>query len=355
MTQLRLWTPDEVVEPECDWESMRWDGDRTVPEEEPRPDKAWRFSRWFRAYWVPWGLCAGDDPARDKTILGYYDAVRWAMRIAGDPLLENLGEAWLTRVSAGLGKQTYCRGKQVGTLRPLSAETQAKHRRQIATCLRELTWQNLIRPIRPRRRVRRRSGRIRPTPKPAYSVAELRRIVAQAATVPVRGFTGPRLVSLWRSIYGLAYYTGLRREAVLAVTWAHVSETDGTWWLRVPAEITKDSEPWEGPLYGPLVAELAAVRGQDAGGRLIPWPHGADWLLARHKQICAAVGLTGRGRDLHALRRSHLQTLAESGFDSEKQSLVLLAGHSDASTTFGHYTPIGRLRAKYVPQMPLIW
>lgn len=354
MTQLRLWTPEDATdEPELPWQKMRWDWDRAVPDAPPNVLQSWRFSRWFLEYWLPWGLCAGEDPARDKTILGYFDAARWALRVAGDPILDQIGEGWLARVNAGLGKQTYSRSAALEVLRPLSAETQAKHRRQIATCLRELVWQGLIKPLRTRRRVKRRSSRVRPVPKAAYSVGELRRIVSQAETVPVEGFTGDRLRALWRSVYGIGFYTGLRREAWLAANWAHVAETDGVWWLRVPAEITKDSEPWEGPLYEPLVRELLAIRG--GSGRLIPWPYGADWLLERHKQSCRAVGLTGRGRDLHGLRRSHLVCLADAGFDAEKQSLTLMAGHSDAATTFGHYTPVGRLRAKYVPQMPAIW
>lgn len=354
MTQLRLWSPDEADEPETSWEQIRWSGDRTVPDAEPRPHKRWRFSRWFREYWVPWGLCAGDDPARDKTIWGYYDACRWAVRIAGDPLLEDISTGWLNRVHSGLTVQTWTRAKTHATARPLSSETQAKLRRSLATCLREMAWQGLIPAIRTRPRATRRAGRVRQPPKPAYTIPELRRIVAYAETMPVRGFSGPRLQSLWRCVYGLGFYTGIRREALLSATWAHVVETDGVWWLCVPAEICKDSEPWEGPLYRPLVTELLAVRGAE-DGRLVPWPHRPEWLLSRHKQICRAVGLSGRGRDLHGLKRSHLAALADAGFDAEKRSLALLAGHSDLATTFHHYTPIARLRSKYIPTMPAIW
>lgn len=355
MAQLRLWSPDQEVEPEMPWDKMRWDGDRSVPDQEPRPDKSWRLSRWVLEYWRPWGLCAGEDPAREKTILNYFDATRWALRIGGDPLLEDLNAGWLAKVFGGLGTQTYARTcAKPAVARHLAAETQAKHRRALSTLVRELVWQGLVPPMRVRPRCKRRAGRVRPVPKPAYTVPELRKIVSQAETVAVSGFTGPRLRALWRSVYGIGFYTGLRREAWLSVTWAHVSATDGVWWLRVPAELAKDSEPWDGPLYGALVQELLLLRNQE-DGRLIPWPHGADWLLARHKQISKAAGISGRGRDLHGLKRAHLCVLAEAGFDAEKRSLSLLAGHSDCTTTFSHYTPIGRLRAKYIPQMPPIW
>lgn len=352
--QLRLWCPEQPDAPEISWEQLRWDGRRTVPDTEPRPTPGWRLSRWFLQYYVPWQLCAGDDPARDKTILGYFDAIRWSVRVAGDPYLEEIGPAWLARVYAGLANQTYARSAALNIARPLAAETQAKHRRQLAACLREAIWQGLVAPLRTRRAVRRRSGRVRPAPKPAYTVAELRRIVAQAETVPVSGFTGDRQRSIWRALYGLAFYTGMRREAILSVTWEHVTETDGMWWLRAPAEVAKDSEPWDGPLYGTLVRELLALRG--ASSKLAPWPHGPDWLSERHRMICAAVGLSGRGRaEWHALKRSHLHVLAEAGFDAEKRAISLIAGHSDCGTTFGHYTPLGRLRAKYVLEMPPIW
>lgn len=351
--QLRLWVPDGTDGPNsaCDWQEMRWDGVSAVPEREPRPTKDWRFSRWFREYWVPWELLAGDDPAREKTVLGYFDAVRWAIRIGGDPMLKDIDQGWLNRVQSGLAQQTFCRSAAFGVPRPLRPETQAKHKRQLATCLKELVWQGLVKPLRTRRRVKRRAGRCRPVPKLAYSVEQLRAIVQRAEQVPVNGFSGCRLRAFWRAVYGLAFYTGLRREAVLSVHWSHVTEADGVAWLVVPAELTKDSEVWEGPLH-PLLAEvLRVIRGPS--GRLAPWPYRADWLSERHREICRAMGLPVH--DWHGLKRAHVQTLTAAGFDAEKRGLALLAGHSDCSTTFGHYTAVGQLRAKYLPQMPALW
>jgi integrase len=351
--QLRLWVPDgtEGPETECDWQEVRWDGVRAVPASEPLPTKDWRLSRWFREYWVPWELLAGDDPAREKTVLGYFDAVRWAIRIGGDPILKDIDQGWLNRVQSGLAEQTFCRAAKCGIQRPLRQDTQAKHKRQLATCLKELVWQGLVKPLRTRRRVKRRAGRVRPAPKPAYSVEQLRAILGKAEGVPVEGFAGSQLRSLWRSLYGLAFYTGLRREAVLAVNWSHVTESQGVSWLVVPAELTKDSESWEGPLHPALVDVFRAIRGPS--DRLAPWPYRADWLSERHREICRGLGL--RMTDWHGLKRSHMQTLTVAGFDAEKRGLALLAGHSDASTTFGHYTTVGQLRAKYLPQMPALW
>ena len=353
--QLRLWCPTEgQPHLETEWQEIRWDGSReAVPVESDEVSTDWRWSEFFLRYFRPAFLFAA-PAAQDKTICGYYDAVRYSVLLGGDPLLADVDAGWLQGVRANLGKATFARGKY-SPHRPLSRETQAKHWRQLSTIARELQWLELIPPIRPPRKTRRRSAlRIGPRPKPAYTVPQLRLIVSELCRIRVAGFEGDLLRALWRSVVGLGFYTGLRREALLSVTWAEVELEDGVWWLHVPAEMTKDAEPWDGPIYPALVAELCRIRG--ATGKLLPWPYGADWLTSRFKRGVQAANIPlGRGRDLQGLRRAHEQTLLEAGFDLEKQTAARLLNHSDPSTTFGHYAHLGQLRAKYIRHMPAIW
>lgn len=360
--QLRLWRPDIDVRPPAKADSLRWDGRREMPERRPCLSADMRLAaEWFPQWFLPFCLAGGDFPAADKTILGYYEALRWAVRTAGDPVLRDVDESWVGRVYEGLRTATYTRGRSSGASWAMSAATADKHRRGLRTMCRELEDQELILPLRRRRIPKRRSMRARrPMMKPSYTVEQLRAIVAAAESIEIRGWTRRQQVAFWRSAYGLAFYTGLRREAILGVEWRHLHGE----WLIVPDSLTKDGEPWEGPLPAQLLGELQLVSGSQRDGLLLPWPYGPDWLLARHYQACAAAGVCGlpgrgqrreRGRDWHGIRRCHTAVLGSMGFNEERQALSRLIGHSDPVTTFGYYTELGKLRGKYVLDLPALW
>jgi integrase len=358
--QLKLYFgPESGDPPECRPEDLRWDGSRSVPAVVPEFGKRDRFSRWLLEYWVPFRLAAGEDPAADKTILGYFEAGRWAVRCAGDPCLGDLCEAWLLRVNDGLRTASYSRCERAGAKqRALSGETAAKHRRCLGTMLRELAWQGLVREMRTRRPAKRRRGKAaaRTVQKPAYTVGQLRSIVAAAEKMPIAGLSGRASVALWRVLYGLAFYTGLRRETVLAAGWQHVEAVGGCDWLRIPASLTKDSESWDGALHPAVLDELGQLHGGERAGLLAPWPYEPDWWYRRH---CAAVEAAGivreRGRDLHGLRRAHTSELRALGFEADVRGLAALMNHSDPATTTQYYVQLGQVRAKYLPQLPAIW
>lgn len=360
VAQLRLWRGDGENHPPTPWESVHWDGARKVEDavlDGREVHGGWRLVEFLRRYFGPAHLLGGEAPATEKTILGYWDAVRWACRVDRDPLLDEIGDGWLGQTLGRMRDARYRRGTQC-VERGLASETRAKHGRQLRTLLKEAAWLGVIGPMRPAMRARRRSAAQRPGPKPAYTVAELRAIVARSESIPVKGFSGSRLRALWRSIYGLGFYTGLRREALLAVSWQCVQPVGEEQWLRVPATMAKDKEPWEGPIYPALWTELLQVYGESPAqsAALLPWPYEADWLTQRVKDAVAAAGIAGgRGRDLHGLRRSHEQVMLSSGFDLERQTAARLLNQSDPATTFGYYAQLGQLRAKYIRAMPAIW
>lgn len=376
-SQLKLWRGDGDSNPQTPWEAVRWDGSRDVADavlDRREVHGGWRLVEFLRRYFCPSVLFVGDPPVTDGTVLAYWDAVRWAVRLGGDPLLDDISDIWLSAIQAKMCAARYRRSPGCPE-RQLSAQTRAKHSRQLRSMLKEAAWIGVVQPMRPPRRARRRGAALRPKPKPAYTVPELRRIVAQAERIPVRGFEGCRLRSLWRSIYGVGFYCGVRREALLGLTWEAVdvrkiveeptSGDDGGVpvnreepWLHVPAELEKDSERMDTLIHPALWTELLHLRGQSAlaSDKLVPWPCEPDWLTQRVKDAVAACGVgSGRGRDLHGLRRANIQWWADSDYDAEKKALARAAGHSDPSTTFGYYADVGRMRAKYVRQMPAIW
>lgn len=359
-SQLKLWRPEDESNPPTPWECVHWDGKRDVEDavlDGRQVHGGWRLVEFLRRHFGPACLYGGEFPASSKTILGYWDAVRWAVRVDADRLLQDLSEGWLVQVHTRMETATYQRAK-VAKQRSLSRDTRAKHGRQLRTILKELAWLDVVGPMRPQRRSRRRSHANRPSPKPAYTLQELRSVVSAAESIPIRGFECSRLRALWRSIFGLGFYTGLRRETLLAVSWNEVQTRDGEPWLHVPAAMTKDSEPWDGPIHTTLWVELLALHGESpaTSAQLVPWPYEADWLLARVKQAVVAAGIAaGRGRDIHGLRRAHEQEMLRAGFDLEKQTAARLLNQSDPSTTFGYYAQLGQLRAKYIRQMPEIW
>lgn len=356
---LRLYTGDECDRSAapCDPEGLKWDRSRLAPVDQPAITSRDRLSRWFTGYWVPLELASGADPARDKTVLGYYEAVRWAIRLAGDPILRDLDDCWVNRVHDGLRTATF--GRAAGAAQtPLSAATAAKHRRTLGTMLRELRWGELIPPLRPARRVRRHHARDeRQAPRPYYTVEQLRAILRHVERTPIATLAPARAAHAWRVLYGLAFYTGLRRETVLALDWIHVQQGDaGQMQLHVPAELTKDGEPWDGPLHPALAVELHALHGATRSGTLAIWPYAPDWWYRRHRAAVRAAGVDGdRGRDLHGIRRTHAVELATLGFQDDLRGLAALMNHSDSQITTRYYVQLSQVRARYLPRLPAIW
>jgi integrase len=359
-SQLRLWRPDGDCHPPTPWEHVRWDGSRTVEDavlDGREVHKGWRLVEFLRRYFGPVWLFGGETPARDGYILAFWDAARWVARVVGDPLLADICEGWFADFQGKLRDATYTRST-VCNARKLSDATRAKHYRQIRALIRELEWLRIIDPMRPPRKSRRRSAPEEPEPKPCYSVPDLRKLVAAAVNVPVQGCDADRRRALWRATIGLGFYTGLRREACLSATWSHVERLGTESWLHVPGALTKTKKRWDGPIYPALLAELEQLRpaGDDRDCKLLPWPYKPDWVLRLVKIACGLAGLgSGKGRDIHGLRRSHTELVLGEDYTAEATDVRDSLDQADESTTFRYYTPRAKLRAKYIRRAPAIW
>jgi integrase len=127
--------------------------------------------------------------------------------------------------------------------------------------------------------------------------------------------------------------TGCRRGEALAMKWADIDLTTGTW--SKPASSVKQKEAHQVPLSAPirlLLSRIAEEQGVDSTPFVFPSDSGSghradvkrDW-----KAICKAAGITGLR--IHDLRHSFASELASGG--ASLPLIGALLGHSNQSTT----------------------
>jgi integrase len=130
--------------------------------------------------------------------------------------------------------------------------------------------------------------------------------------------------------------TGCRRGEALAMRWADVNLTEGTW-SKEPSS-TKQKEHHQVPLSAPARQLLADIQAEQAGKRhalptfVFPGAGSTghrinvkeDW-----RQLCQAAGITGLR--IHDLRHSFASQLASGG--ASLPLIGALLGHTQPSTT----------------------
>jgi integrase len=130
----------------------------------------------------------------------------------------------------------------------------------------------------------------------------------------------------------LLLLTGARRNEVLAMKWADVDLTTGTW--SKPAASTKQNAPHSVPLSAPARVLLADRLGQKVDGEVYVFPgNGSKKHLVNvwnaWQRICKATGI--EGLRVHDLRHSYASQLASAG---HSLSLIgALLGHTQPQTT----------------------
>jgi integrase len=331
-------------------EDLRWDGVRKVPLDMPAADARMRLSEYVVRRFVPLHMVA--DKRTDKTILGYFDALRHAVSVAGDPLLTDVNAEWVARVKSGLEGCQFKRGK-FGKPRTISGATREKHLRQLRAVVKSLGPDGegvLDRP--PRVRFEKAARR----PKGCYTVDELRALVKAGEATAAAGLPD----HFWRLCYGVLFYSGLRREAALSTRMSHLRWDGDAAWFDVDGHLNrKTGKPLWMPVHGALCELLRESRRMELfESRLIPWPHSGDWLLHVHKRLCAEAGVAAREDrplDLHGVRRSLLTTAAFGAIRKAYECAAAFGQHSDVSITSESYVSLASLFEVAVPALPRLW
>jgi integrase len=140
----------------------------------------------------------------------------------------------------------------------------------------------------------------------------------------------------WRTFIATAWYTGMRRNEMLDLTWddperPHVSFADNR--IRIPAEYNKsDADQWL-PIHPQLVEILKALPGERRG-RLFRLSESPREVSRKFGKLAKSLGLK---ITLHDLRRSF-----GSRYAAVVPAPVLqrLMRHADIKTTLNFYTNI---------------
>ena len=140
-------------------------------------------------------------------------------------------------------------------------------------------------------------------------------------------------------IIRLLLLTGARRGEVLAMRWADVDLTEGTW--SKPPSSTKQREHHQVPLSAPARQLLSEIRKRQAGkqhavGEYVFPGVGSSGHVVELKRawrrICKAAGITGLR--IHDLRHSYASQLASGG--TSLPMIGALLGHSNPATTHSY-------------------
>jgi integrase len=137
-------------------------------------------------------------------------------------------------------------------------------------------------------------------------------------------------------IVRLLLLTGARRGEVLAMRWADVDLTTGTW--SKPASSTKQNEPHEVPLSAPARQLLSEICERQAGKRhavgefVFPGAGGSGHVVELKRawrRLAKAAGISNLR--LHDLRHSYASQAASGG--TSLLMIGALLGHSNPATT----------------------
>lgn len=293
----------------------------------------------YQHYFSP--LCLATRDA--KTVVAYNESVEWWLMLTGDPPLNRIDEFTTTRFVTQLREQP---GRKSPTL---STYTVRKHCRQL---------QAVFTRTGPRSSSNRQGQGVLDNPpiieacrvdqKPPerdYTVAEIEAMIRAAGVA-----TQPRLRDCepymwWQSFLQVAYYTGLRRGALLGIEFSQLSSEDGD--LLVPAGISKRGRGQRIWLLPEARLAIDAIRGQR---RLIfEWDGHVRSVHRQLMKIIKAAGLPKERRfGFHGIRSTHSTVLAEV---SDLASTLSL-GHSGANTTQRHYINHQKIIRKALELMP---
>lgn len=164
----------------------------------------------------------------------------------------------------------------------------------------------------------------------AWSQAEMAQLCRACANVQGM-IAGIKASDWWGTLHLVAWDTGERIGALLAVEWSHLSGE----WLTIPAELRKGRKrDMQYKLHAATVAALQRIR-QPSRRRIWPWPKDSTYLWTRYKNIRKKAGLpTDRRSSFHRVRKS-----VATHFEAAGGNATELLGHTSRKVTMAYLDP----------------
>lgn len=142
----------------------------------------------------------------------------------------------------------------------------------------------------------------------------------------------------WRALLVVAYTTGFRRQALLALQWPQVDLAGRE--LRIEAEDDKCGRERRKPLHAAALRHLVRIRVGD--GAVFPWPHSMRTFYRQWHAIQNKAGIDPEKHiKLHDLKRTCGSVAAGQGSAFAVQHLL---DHASVSTSQLYVNPVEELR-----------
>jgi integrase len=161
----------------------------------------------------------------------------------------------------------------------------------------------------------------------AWNRSQLESLFAAAGMMPGR-VCQFRAAVWWSAFLSVAWFTGERTHALLALRWEWL-DVDV---LHVPAEVRKGGRK-DGLYILPAECLARLVPLSSAGQLIFPWHLTECSFYLHYDRLLRLAGLpTGRAQKVQKIRRSHATWLREAGGDPTRSLL-----HDSPETTNRHY------------------
>lgn len=312
------------------------------------------FSQFWDRWLLPiWFRTRGQG---EGTIRGYREAKDWWVKLTGDPPLDQIDAHLLLDFGEELEEvrfhRDYRSDRQAEPLRAqmreVSLQTRLNVRSRLNTMFRRLGHGGdaddphaCILDVPPLFGLRKDYKLLRADhegPKPAFSIATIRRLLQAADQMTTPQIPGIAPGDWWRGYDGCMVYLGLRMSEAGALRYSMLKPTSkGRYIFDLPAAITKAKRRERLPVHPRLAEVLLRIRTDR--DLIFPWPH-----CARHLQTChdrlqqLAEVPADQQMGFHAFRRTFAVLLDRLGARAGAQAAKEGCRHVDVETTKQHYS-----------------
>lgn len=331
-------------------------------------EEAAQTLRQFFESWYKPEVCIKERDSSPQTIGDYEVALKWWERLTSNPPLSNITRDTLNEFRVALRTATHRRGMFETSARyPLSKPRQITILRNIRAVVFRTGPDSD--PKRPAASIVPKAAhvtieKVEAHPKPAISLARVRKIAAVAVDM-----TWPEIKGVAPGQWCLAvvcglFYTGLRVGTLLRLEWSMLQEHEDGWWLHTTER--KTGKLARVAMHSDLVRALEPIR---TTSRFV---YSIDRYVTRKRRRVDTESPTfsvGRMGDLqealqrlagipetqwvspHGWRRTHLNQLDEVGYRRARMLLQSAADHDESSTTEGHYVDVKNKYRRLLPSI----